>query len=124
MKLTSCVMFALALGSSALVGCKGGGGDAGSSATAAPSSGPINVEANAHGFTPASVAVKKGAAATLVFKRTTDDTCATEVVFPELKITKPLPLNTPVSIEIPAGEPRTVTFQCGMGMFKGKVIVS
>ncbi|HEY2513130.1 MAG TPA: cupredoxin domain-containing protein [Polyangiaceae bacterium] len=123
MKLTSCVLLALVLGSSALLGCKSGG-DASSSSSSAPSSGPVQVEANTRGFTPASVAVKKGAPVTLVFKRTTDDTCATEVVFPELKITKPLPLNTPVSIEIPAGEPRTLTFQCGMGMFKGKVIVS
>ena len=46
-----------------------------------------------------------------------------EVVFPELKINQPLPLNKPVTIYVPTGPARTLTFQCGMGMMRGKVVV-
>jgi plastocyanin domain-containing protein len=110
----------------ALWACKGNDGanaQTTSAVTAAPA-GAIAIEANEKGFTPSSVSVKAGAAATLVFKRTTDETCATKVVFPEIGVSKDLPLNTPVTVEIPAGAARTLTFQCGMGMFKGKVVIS
>jgi len=88
--------------------------------------GEIRVVASEHGFTPASIDVPKGAAgatATLSFVRTTDQTCATEVVFPELDIKKPLPLNQAVDISVPSDAARTLTFQCGMGMYKGALLV-
>jgi plastocyanin domain-containing protein len=83
----------------------------------------VNIVANDKGFTPSSVDVRKGAATQLVFMRTTDETCAKQVVFPELKITKDLPLNVKVAIDVPVADARTLTFQCGMGMFKGKVVI-
>jgi hypothetical protein len=55
---------------------------------------------------------------------TVDDTCATEVVFPELSIKKELPKNTPVSITVPTDKEQKLTFQCGMGMYKSSVVVS
>ena len=69
------------------------------------------------------VKLEKGKSAEIVFVRTTDETCAKQVVFPELKIEKDLPLNTPVRIEIPTGDLRTLTFQCGMGMYKSAVLI-
>ena len=81
--------------------------------------GELRVTANEHGFTPASLAIPKGPAgslATVSFVRTTDQTCATEVVFPELDIKKALPLNQPVAINVPSDAARALTFQCGMGM--------
>lgn len=86
-------------------------------------SGNIAITADDKGFTPPSITLKKGEPSTLVFTRKTDQTCATEVVFPELKIKKELPLNVPVSIEIPTDSARSLTFQCGMAMFKGAVVV-
>jgi plastocyanin domain-containing protein len=88
--------------------------------------GQARVVADEHGFTPSSLALQAGGAgskATITFVRTTDKTCATEVVFPELKITKPLPLNEAVAIDVPTDSARTLTFQCGMGMFKGALLV-
>lgn len=98
------------------------------SATSAPTGSVVHgrrvdVTADEKGFQPRSVAVKKGQATTLVFTRTSDDTCATSVVFPELGVKKDLPLKQPVSIDIPADTARTLSFQCGMGMYKSKVVI-
>jgi len=86
--------------------------------------GTIKVTAGEKGFEPSSVRLKKGAPATLVFTRTTDETCATEVVFPELNLKKDLPKGQPVAITIPTDKDQTLTFQCGMGMYKSSVVVS
>jgi len=75
------------------------------------------------GFSPGHVELQKGKPAALVFVRTTEDTCAKEVVFPELKIEKDLPLRTAVNIDIPTGDARTLTFQCGMAMYKSAVVI-
>jgi len=88
--------------------------------------GELRVTAGEHGFSPSSLAIPKGAPgslATVSFVRTTDQTCATEVVFPELDIRKALPLNDAVAVNVPSDSARTLTFQCGMGMYKGAVLV-
>ncbi len=81
------------------------------------------VKVGSKGFAPSEVTLEKGKPASLVFLRTTDQTCAKQVVFPELKIEKDLPLNTPVRVEIPTGDARSLTFQCGMGMYKSAVLI-
>ena len=86
-----------------------------------------DVTASEHGFTPASLKLAGGGAGshgTVTFVRTTDKTCATEVVFPELNLEKKLPLNEVVSVELPTDAPKTLTFQCGMAMYKGAVVVT
>jgi plastocyanin domain-containing protein len=92
----------------------------------ASATGEARVVADEHGFTPSSIAVPKGtpgSKVTLTFVRTSDKTCATEVVFPDLKLEKPLPLDVPVAVEVPSDAARTLTFQCGMAMFKGALVV-
>ena len=95
------------------------------SALPAPSAGvtTVAVTVDGKGFTPSSASFKKGEHAQLVFTRTSDETCAKEVVFPELNVKKPLPLNQAVAIDVPTADARTLTFQCGMGMFKSKVTI-
>jgi plastocyanin domain-containing protein len=87
---------------------------------------PTCVRATDHGFVPSRVEVAKGGSGskvTLTFTRETDDTCALDVVFPDLGIKKPLPLNAPVAVEVPTDDARTLTFQCGMAMYKSAVVV-
>ena len=59
----------------------------------------------------------------LVFTRKTDQTCATEVVFPALKQRHPLPLNQPVRVSLPASSEGTISYVCGMNMLGGSAIV-
>jgi plastocyanin domain-containing protein len=101
--------------------CKKSSADSSSAPTC-----PTCVTANEHGFVPSSLSLPKGAPGSktkVTFTRTSDQTCATEVVFPELGIKEKLPLNTPVALELPSDQPRTFTFQCGMGMYKGSLLI-
>ncbi len=91
--------------------------------SASSSARTIDVEVGDKGFEPNNVEVKKGENVTLRFKRTSEETCAKDVVFPELDIKKPLPLNKAVDIKVPTSKARTLSFQCGMGMFKSAVLV-
>ena len=75
------------------------------------------------GFSPAKLTLKAGTPAKLTFVRTSDETCATDVVFPSLKIKRSLPLNQPVVIEFTPAKVGVVEFACGMAMFKGTVVV-
>ena len=88
-----------------------------------PDAGVVAITADARGFTPAEVHVSKGKAVTFLFTRTTDNTCAKEVVFPELTIRRPLPLNEVVAIMLPTQVEHTYRFQCGMAMWEGTVVV-
>ncbi len=81
------------------------------------------VQITEQGFEPASISVKAGQPARITFIRKTDNTCAKEVVFPALKITKPLPLNERVTIEIPSQMEGELNYACGMDMLHGKVVV-
>ena len=75
------------------------------------------------GFTPSNITVEKGTPLSLSFVRSCDETCTKEVVFPELDVRKDLPLNQPVVIDVPTVTARTLTFQCGMAMYKSAVVV-
>jgi plastocyanin len=75
------------------------------------------------GFEPAKVSLQAGSPARLTFVRTTDTTCATEVIFPSLKIKRALPLNEPVLIEFTPAKAGEIAFACGMNMLKGLVVV-
>ena len=75
------------------------------------------------GFEPDKVEVAAGKPVKLTFLRTTDATCGTEVTFPDLKLTKKLPLNQPVTVELTPHAGHTLHFTCGMNMLKGTLIV-
>jgi plastocyanin domain-containing protein len=82
----------------------------------------VVVLATSDGFEPAEVVVPKGQAATIVFRRTTDKTCATEAVFVENGAKHNLPLNQDVRVELAADRPDSLHWACGMNMWKGVVV--
>jgi plastocyanin domain-containing protein len=84
----------------------------------------IDITAGPEGYSPATVDAKAGESLVLRFTRTTKSECLAQVVFPELKITKDLPLNTPVEVAVKAEKPGKIPFQCGMAMVHGSVNVT
>jgi len=72
-------------------------------------------------FEPSRLTLRAGVPARITFVRTSDKTCATEVTFPSLKITRALPLNQPIVIELTpsSGE---LAFACGMNMLRGTIV--
>jgi len=85
---------------------------------------PITIEVNESGYVPSSITLPSGKAATLIFIRKVESTCATSVDFPELRISADTPLNEPVTVNIPAqSSGKELSFACPMKMYKGKVII-
>jgi len=123
-------LIALALASAACWGAEACSKPAEPTAEAAPSSGPvaagrrIPINASAEGYVPSTIEAKKGEPVVLVFTRTTKSECLAEITIPDLKIKKPLPLNTPVEIPVTFDKEGKVGFQCGMAMVKGTINVS
>jgi hypothetical protein len=84
----------------------------------------VAVTVTASAFEPSRITLDAGAPARLVFTRTSDRTCATQVVFPSLGIGPvDLPLGEPVSVDVPAGGPGEIAFACGMDMLRGSLVV-
>ncbi len=84
----------------------------------------VDITASSEGYSPSTIDAKKGESLVLRFTRTTKSDCLAQVVFPGLKITKDLPLNTPVEIAVKADAAGKIPFQCGMNMVHGSVNVT
>jgi plastocyanin domain-containing protein len=92
-------------------------------ASAKPKTQRARVEIGERGFTPVSLKLRRGVRARLTFLRTTDATCAKEIVLPEFNIRRALPLNQPVVVTFTPTKRGPVTFACGMNMMRGQLIV-
>ena len=84
---------------------------------------PVQVKVTANGYEPWRIPARKGEKLTLVVTRTTDQTCATEIVIPELGMNVPLPLGQPVKIELTPQRTGELKFACAMKMFQGVIEV-
>lgn len=90
---------------------------------AAPSDVAQIVEITNAGYNPPSISIPAGQPFKLTFIRKTDETCGTEIVFPDLGIRAELPLNKPVTISVPAQPAgKTLNFTCPMDMLRGKAV--
>lgn len=75
------------------------------------------------GYNPSQIIIKNNQPTTLNFTRKDPNSCLEEVVIPDFKIRKFLPLNQRVAIEITPQKTGEFGFACGMNMFHGKIIV-
>ena len=83
----------------------------------------VAMKVTAAGFEPDKVTAKQGQPLTLVITRTTEKTCATEIVVKDYGINTPLPLNKPVSVTFTPTRSGQVKFACAMDMIGGVVVV-
>jgi RND family efflux transporter MFP subunit len=79
----------------------------------------VRVLVDSQGFQPSRVHLPAGQRTEITFVRTSEQTCATEVVFPQLEIRRPLPLDTPVVVQVPPQASGVLSFICGMDMIRG-----
>lgn len=86
-------------------------------------SGAIKVAVSSKGFEPATIRVNKGEPIKLAFTRQDANNCASEVIFSKLNLRRNLPVGKTVVVDLTPTDDGELDFACGMGMFKGKVIV-
>ncbi|MFA6536734.1 MAG: cupredoxin domain-containing protein [Candidatus Paceibacterota bacterium] len=75
------------------------------------------------GYTPEVISIPVNQTTTLNFKRTDPTECLSEVVIPDFKIKRELPLNQTVSIEIKPTKVGEYRYSCAMNMYHGKIVV-
>ncbi len=75
------------------------------------------------GYKPSTIKIKKGIKTTLTFIRKDPNSCLEELVFPDFKIKKYLPINTQVEVVLDPQKEGEYEFHCGMNMYHGKLIV-
>lgn len=76
------------------------------------------------GYKPAVIKIPNGKPSTITFTRRDPNSCLEEVVLPEFKIKKFLPLNEKVTIILSPTKTGTFGIHCGMNMFHGKIIIT
>lgn len=75
------------------------------------------------GYQPAVISVPVGKTTRISFLRTDPTDCLSELILPDFRIKKELPLNRKVSVEITPKERGEFGYTCGMNMYRGKIIV-
>lgn len=84
----------------------------------------LEVTVTSEGFTvKRPQALKVGQRVTLVVTRTTERTCATDIVLKQFGLKKALPLNQPVEVAFIPQKAGPVRFACAMDMVSGELTV-
>lgn|SRR5512147_2682903 len=83
----------------------------------------VAVSVGVNGFDPWHIEARAGEPLVLVVTRTTDDTCATEIIIREAGLKVPLPLGKPVRVELVPSRAGKLRFSCAMQMFQGEIDV-
>ncbi len=84
---------------------------------------PVHITVTKNGYEPFRVRATRGKPLTLVVTRTTDETCATEIVIPEANLSRDLPLGQPVTITFTPQKTGELRYSCAMKMFQGVIDV-
>jgi len=92
-------------------------------AEANPEQGSINIIVDG-GYKPAAIRIKRNITTTLKITRRDANSCLEDIILPDFKIKKYLPLNEEIKIELTPKKSGEFGFHCGMNMYHGKVIVT
>jgi plastocyanin domain-containing protein len=82
----------------------------------------VNLSVTDKGFEPNKIDVAPDQNVILNITRKTNETCATKIQIPSLKIKKDLPLNKMVSIDLGKLKKGEIRFGCGMNMMESGII--
>ncbi len=96
---------------------------AGKKAPSTSSPKQVAISVTSDGFQPTEIKTKAGEPLRLVVTRTTEKTCAKEIVIQDLGIRAPLPLNQPVAIDITPKTSGKLRYACSMDMVAGVIVV-
>jgi plastocyanin domain-containing protein len=88
-----------------------------------PKARTVELKVTDKGFEPTPVTVKKGEPLKLRVTRTTDETCAKDLILPDYNIEKELPLNKAVDIEFTPNKAGKLKYGCSMGMMIAGVLI-
>jgi plastocyanin domain-containing protein len=83
----------------------------------------VELKVTDKGFEPTPVTVKKGESLRLRVTRTTDETCAKDLILPDYNIEKELPLNKAVDIDFTPTKAGKLKYGCSMGMMIAGVLI-
>ena len=83
----------------------------------------VEMQVTEDGYVPAKIKANKGEKLRLVVTRTTDRTCAREIVINEAGINTPLPLDKAVIVEVTPKKSGELKYACGMDMISGVILV-
>lgn len=82
----------------------------------------IDMKVTDKGFEPAAVTVRKGEPVTLIITRTTERTCATDIVIDEAGVKAKLPLNQAVNVTFTPNSSGELKYGCAMNKMVGGVL--
>lgn len=75
------------------------------------------------GYTPQAITIPLGETTTLRFTRKDPSTCLEDVVLPDFKIRRQLPLGQTVEIALTPRQRGSFRYSCGMNMYHGTIVV-
>lgn len=76
------------------------------------------------GYEPSAIQVVAGRPVRLSFDRIDTSGCSEEVTLPDFGIRRFLPTGARTTVEFTPSEPGTYAFTCGMGMLRGRLVVT
>jgi hypothetical protein len=83
----------------------------------------IHVEVSGAGFHPSRLTAVANQPLRIAFERKDAENCASVVLFPDFNLRRQLPPGQTTVVELPAMSRRELSFSCGMGMYRGNLLV-
>lgn len=88
-----------------------------------PAARRVEIKVTDDGYVPSPIKLKKDEPVVLAVTRTTDETCALDLVMPQYAINKPLPLNEQVEIAFTPNKTGSLKYGCAMDQMMSGIFV-